>query len=93
MSSPQLSSESHGEMRVSCSSEGDSPQYSWTLDRQTLNGMKAFLSDMTDTVILKKGVVGALACTVKNHISNVTVNQEISYADLLVSVLNAALCY
>ncbi|XP_041710397.1 uncharacterized protein LOC121544523 isoform X1 [Coregonus clupeaformis] len=85
VSPPQLSSEclSHGEMRVTCSFEGDSPQYSWTLDGQTLdgqtlNGMEAFLSDMTDTVILKKGVVGTLACTVKNHISNVTITQEIS---------------
>lgn len=81
VSSPQLSSEclSHGEMRVSCSSEGDGPQYSWTLDGQTLRDTEASPGDETNTITLKKGLSGDLTCTVRNHISSDTVSKRISH--------------
>ncbi|KAL0974045.1 hypothetical protein UPYG_G00214690 [Umbra pygmaea] len=77
---PQLYSEclSQGEVRVSCFSERDSPQYSWTLDGNTLDTTMAFLSNITDTVILKKGLVGSLACRVNNDINTPTVTWDIT---------------
>ncbi|KAM9413824.1 uncharacterized protein ACWYII_025450 isoform 2-T2 [Salvelinus alpinus] len=81
VSSPQLSSEclSHGEMRVSCSSEGDGPQYSWTLDGQTLRDTETFPDDETNTITLKKGLSGDLTCTIRNYISSDTVSRRISH--------------
>ncbi|CDQ80693.1 unnamed protein product [Oncorhynchus mykiss] len=81
VSSPQLSSEcqSHGEMRVSCSSEGDGPQYSWTLNGQTLNDTDAPPYNMTNTITLKKGLSGDLTCTVRNNINSDTVSRRISH--------------
>ncbi|KAK6298314.1 hypothetical protein J4Q44_G00313690, partial [Coregonus suidteri] len=81
VSSPQLSSEclSHGEMRVSCSSEGDGPQYSWTLDGQTLRDTETSPGDETNTITLKKGLSGNLTCTVRNNISSVAVSNIISH--------------
>ncbi|XP_029515452.1 pregnancy-specific beta-1-glycoprotein 7-like isoform X2 [Oncorhynchus nerka] len=80
VSSPQLSSEclSHGEMRVSCSSEGDGPQYSWTLDGQTLNDTDASFDNETNTITLKKGLSGNLTCTVRNYISSDSISKRIS---------------
>ncbi|XP_045579976.1 uncharacterized protein [Salmo salar] len=88
VSSPQLSSEclSHGEMRVSCSSEGDGPQYSWTLDGQTLRDTETSPGDETNTITLKKGLSGDLTCTVRNHISSDTVSRRISYCPGLIYV-------
>ncbi|CAB1325234.1 unnamed protein product [Coregonus sp. 'balchen'] len=81
VSSPQLSSDclSHGEMRVSCSSGGDGPQYSWTLDGQTLRDTEASPGDETNTITLKKGLSGNLTCTVRNNISSVAVSNIISH--------------
>ncbi|XP_071267309.1 uncharacterized protein [Salvelinus alpinus] len=81
VSSPQLSSEclSHGEMRVSCSSEGDGPQYSWTLDGQTLRDTETFPVDETNTITLKKGLSGDLTCTIRNNINSDTVSRRISH--------------
>ncbi|XP_064829648.1 T-cell surface antigen CD2-like [Oncorhynchus masou masou] len=86
VSSPQLSSEclSHGEMRVSCSSEGDGPQYSWTLDGQTLNDTDAPPDNKTNTVTLKKGLSGNLTCTVRNNINRNTVSRRISHCSGLI---------
>eukprot|EP00063_Salmo_salar_P093158 XP_014067993.1 PREDICTED: uncharacterized protein LOC106611884 isoform X1 [Salmo salar] len=88
VSSPQLSSEclSHGEMRVSCSSEGDGPQYSWNLDGQTLRDTEASADDETNTITLKKGLSGDLTCTVRNHISSDTVSSRISHCPGLIYV-------
>eukprot|EP00063_Salmo_salar_P093145 XP_014067980.1 PREDICTED: uncharacterized protein LOC106611878 isoform X2 [Salmo salar] len=88
VSSPELSSEclSHGEMRVSCSSEGDGPQYSWTLDGQTLRDTEASPGDETNTITLKKGLSGDLTCTVRNHISSDTVSKRISHCPGLIYV-------
>nr|XP_046181183.1 hepatocyte cell adhesion molecule-like isoform X3 [Oncorhynchus gorbuscha] len=80
VSSPQLSSEclSHGEMKVSCSSEGDGSQYSWTLDGQTLRDTKASSDNETNTITLKKGLSGNLTCTVRNNISSDSISKRIS---------------
>ncbi|XP_071268202.1 uncharacterized protein [Salvelinus alpinus] len=80
VSCPQLSSEclSHGEMRVSCSSEGDGPQYSWTLDGQTLRDTKASSDNETNTITLKKGLSGNLTCTIRNYISSDSISKIIS---------------
>ncbi|XP_071267304.1 uncharacterized protein [Salvelinus alpinus] len=79
VSSPQLSSEclSHGEMRVFCSSEGDGPQYSWTLDGQTLRDTETSPGEETNTITLKKGLSGNLTCTIRNYISSDTVSRRI----------------
>lgn len=79
VSSPQLSSEclSHGEMRVSCSSEGDGPQYSWTLDGHPLNNNDNSFGEMTNSITLQKGLSGDLNCTIRNNISSVTVSRII----------------
>ncbi|XP_041751311.1 T-cell surface antigen CD2-like [Coregonus clupeaformis] len=81
VSSPQLYSEclSHGEMRVSCSSGGDGPQYSWTLDGQTLRDTETSPGDETNTITLKKGLSGDLTCTIRNNISSVAVSKRISH--------------
>ncbi|XP_052344139.1 uncharacterized protein LOC118363380 isoform X4 [Oncorhynchus keta] len=88
VSSPQLSSEclSHGEMRVSCSSEGDGPQYSWTLDGQTLSNTDAPPDNKTNTITLKKGLSGNLTCTVRNYINSDTVSRRISHCPGLIYV-------
>ncbi|XP_029515444.1 uncharacterized protein LOC115129342 isoform X2 [Oncorhynchus nerka] len=88
VSRPQLSSEclSHGEMRVSCSSEGDGPQYSWTLDGQTLNDTDAPPDNKTNTITLKKGLSGDLTCTVRNYINSDTVSRRISHCPGLIYV-------
>ncbi|XP_041751307.1 uncharacterized protein LOC121580319 isoform X1 [Coregonus clupeaformis] len=81
VSSPQLSSDclSSGEMRVSCSSEGDGPQYSWTLDGQTLRDTETSPGDETNTITLKKGLSGNLTCTIRNNVSSVAVSKIISH--------------
>ncbi|XP_070994596.1 T-cell surface antigen CD2-like isoform X2 [Oncorhynchus clarkii lewisi] len=81
VSSPQLSSEclSHGDMKVSCSSEGDGPQYSWTLDGQTVRDTDAPPDNKTNTITLKKGLSGNLTCTIRNNINRNTVSRRISH--------------
>ncbi|CDQ81878.1 unnamed protein product [Oncorhynchus mykiss] len=88
VSSPQLSSEclSHGEMKVSCSSEGDGPQYSWTLDGQTLNDTDAPPDNKTNTITLKKGLSGDLTCTVRNNINRNTISSRILHCPGLIYV-------
>ncbi|XP_035618707.1 uncharacterized protein LOC118376126 isoform X1 [Oncorhynchus keta] len=88
LSSPQLSSQclTHGEMRVSCSSEGDGPQYSWTLDGHPLRDTEASPGDKTNTITLKRGQSGDLTCTVINNINSVTVSKIISPCEGLMYV-------
>ncbi|KAJ8254723.1 hypothetical protein GJAV_G00196450 [Gymnothorax javanicus] len=68
---------STGEIKVSCSSSGDYPEYNWTLEHLPLNGTKAFLSNETKTVILKKGVSGLITCKVSNRVSQEKTTQEL----------------
>ncbi|KAM9511898.1 uncharacterized protein ACWYII_046136 [Salvelinus alpinus] len=86
VSHAKLSSEclSNGEVRVSCSSEGDGPQYSWTLDGHPLRDTEASPGDKTDTITLKKGLSGDLTCTVKNNINSVTTSERISHCPALI---------
>ncbi|KAJ8387898.1 hypothetical protein AAFF_G00149330 [Aldrovandia affinis] len=51
----------HGEVRVSCSSDGDVSDYHWTLGHKPL--------EENDRVILRKNVSGDLTCTARNDIS------------------------
>uniref|UniRef100_UPI0037E98C3A uncharacterized protein n=1 Tax=Semicossyphus pulcher TaxID=241346 RepID=UPI0037E98C3A len=82
VSSVQLVSEclSHGEKRVSCSSEGgDSPQYSWTLDGNTLTDTQLLSGSKESQIItLKQDVSGRLVCSVRNHIRSVSKEETIS---------------
>ncbi|XP_050928238.1 uncharacterized protein LOC108899225 isoform X30 [Lates calcarifer] len=71
---------SQGWTRVSCSSEGgDSPQYSWTLDGHTLTDAELLSGNHeTNNIILKQDVSGRLVCSVRNHISSVSREENIS---------------
>ncbi|XP_041713969.1 uncharacterized protein LOC121546793 isoform X1 [Coregonus clupeaformis] len=93
VSSPQLSSQclTHGEMRVTCSSEGDGPQYSWTLDGHTQRDTEASPGDETNTITLKKGLSGDLTCTVKNKINSVTVSKIISPCEDIIGIVTGSL--
>ncbi|CAB1337045.1 unnamed protein product, partial [Coregonus sp. 'balchen'] len=81
VSPAKLSSEclSNGEMRVSCFSEGDGPQYSWTMDGHPLRDTEASPGDKTNTITLKKGLSEDLNSTVKNNINVVTTSERISH--------------
>ncbi|XP_029917840.1 hepatocyte cell adhesion molecule-like isoform X6 [Myripristis murdjan] len=83
VSSPLLASEclSQGELRVSCSSEeGDSPQYSWTLDGHTLMDSQLLSANEDNKEItLKPGVSGQLVCSVNNNVSSAAANKMISW--------------
>ncbi|XP_076595940.1 uncharacterized protein LOC143326268 isoform X2 [Chaetodon auriga] len=82
VSSVRLVSEclSQGEMRVSCSSEeGDSPQYSWTLDGHTLTDAQLLSGDNeSEDITLKQDVSGRLVCSVSNGVSRVWKEEAIS---------------
>ncbi|XP_078139470.1 uncharacterized protein LOC139933341 [Centroberyx gerrardi] len=81
VSSPLLASEclSQEEMRVSCSCEGDSPQYSWTLNGHAPMDAELVSGDNeTNSITLKPGLSGQLVCSVKNHISSATASKNIS---------------
>ncbi|XP_037318401.2 uncharacterized protein LOC119211530 [Pungitius pungitius] len=62
---------SHGERKVSCSSEGaDSPQYSWTLDGHNLTESELHGgNNETNIITLKQHVSGRLVCSVRNDVS------------------------
>ncbi|XP_061093115.1 uncharacterized protein LOC133125305 [Conger conger] len=67
----------HGEIRAWCSSTGEPPQYSWTLNDRPLDGGVAFLSNETQTVILKRDIPGSITCTVSNHVSKERTTQKL----------------
>ncbi|XP_067104517.1 uncharacterized protein [Osmerus mordax] len=67
-----------GGMRMSCSCEGDSPRYSWTLDGQALNDSRVVHDEERSSVTLERGTVGKLTCTINNHISQATVDLDVS---------------
>ncbi|TWW54074.1 hypothetical protein D4764_0236800, partial [Takifugu flavidus] len=73
---------SQGEKRMSCSSVGDSPQYSWTLDGDTLTDDQLLSgNNETNEIILKQTVSGRLVCLVRNHVSEASVTEVISTCD------------
>eukprot|EP00066_Takifugu_rubripes_P019701 XP_011608967.1 PREDICTED: uncharacterized protein LOC105417366 [Takifugu rubripes] len=81
VSTVRLTSEclSQGEKRMSCSSDGDIPQYSWTLDGDTLTDDQLLSgNNETNEIILKQTVSGRLVCLVRNHVSEASVTEMIS---------------
>ncbi|KAI9538976.1 hypothetical protein NQZ68_009053 [Dissostichus eleginoides] len=83
VSSVRLASEclSQGEKRVSCSSGGgDSPQYSWTLGGRSLTDTELLSVNSTETnsITLRQHVSGAVACSVRNNVSQVSKKEEVS---------------
>ncbi|XP_041846453.1 matrix-remodeling-associated protein 5 isoform X17 [Melanotaenia boesemani] len=82
VSSVQLASEclSQGEMKVSCSPNGgDSLQYSWTLDGHTLRDTELLSgNNETNVLTLKQDVSGRLVCSVRNQVSSVSKEEDIS---------------
>ncbi|XP_031425678.1 hepatocyte cell adhesion molecule-like [Clupea harengus] len=65
-----ISSLANGEKRVRCSSNGDSPQYSWSLDGRPLSEADADLSPDNQTLLFSEDVTGELTCSVSNHVSS-----------------------
>ncbi|ROL49848.1 hypothetical protein DPX16_0731 [Anabarilius grahami] len=57
-----ISCSSIGEMRASCSSDGDPLLYSWTLNGDPL-------MDTISSIVLEEGTDGNITCSVKNHVS------------------------
>ncbi|ROL49842.1 hypothetical protein DPX16_0725 [Anabarilius grahami] len=57
-----ISCSSSGEMRASCSSDGDPLLYSWTLNGDSL-------MDAISSIVLDEGTDGNITCSVKNHVS------------------------
>ncbi|XP_029626006.1 hepatocyte cell adhesion molecule [Salmo trutta] len=63
----------HGETMVTCSSERDGLQYSWTLNGQNLTRSVAYVhyqNTTTSVIILKSDVTGTLTCMVQNKVSS-----------------------
>ena len=65
-----ISCSANGEWRLRCSSNGDSPQYSWYLDGRPLSEADADLSADNQTLLFSGDVTGRLTCNVSNNISN-----------------------
>ncbi|XP_042561024.1 leucine-rich repeats and immunoglobulin-like domains protein 1 [Clupea harengus] len=60
----------NGEWRLRCSSNGESPQYSWYLGGRPLSEADADLSPDIQTLLLSRNVTGELTCSVSNHVSS-----------------------
>ncbi|XP_033829498.1 uncharacterized protein LOC117377233 isoform X1 [Periophthalmus magnuspinnatus] len=62
---------SKGTVRASCTPQGgDSPEYIWTLNGQTLTDSELLSKNKQNTIVtLRQNTVGLLRCSVKNHIS------------------------
>ncbi|XP_076143269.1 uncharacterized protein LOC143125567 isoform X2 [Alosa pseudoharengus] len=65
-----ISCSANGEWSVRCSSNGDSPQFSWSLDGRPLGEADADLSSDNQTLLLRGDVTGQLTCSVRNHVSS-----------------------
>ncbi|XP_038132872.1 uncharacterized protein LOC119777933 [Cyprinodon tularosa] len=60
-----------GQIKVSCLSEGDSPQYSWTLDGKTPTDSELLSgNNQTKIIVLKPNISGLLFCSVRNQVSS-----------------------
>ncbi|XP_061106060.1 uncharacterized protein LOC133133835 [Conger conger] len=68
----------HGEIRASCSSDGDVTEYNWTLRDRPLDAGLAYLTEEMDTVILRKNVSGNITCSVQNHFSSTFTTVQLS---------------
>ncbi|XP_072562839.1 uncharacterized protein [Paramormyrops kingsleyae] len=67
----------HRAMRVSCSSQGDAKEFSWTLGNQKLDRTVSSLIYQNNSVVLKENVQGNLTCSVRNHVSHGAVTREL----------------
>ncbi|KAG5270234.1 hypothetical protein AALO_G00190260 [Alosa alosa] len=65
-----ISCSANGERSLRCSSNGDSPQYSWSLDGRPLGEADADLSSDNQPLLLRGNVTGQLTCSVRNHVSS-----------------------
>ncbi|XP_014828312.1 PREDICTED: uncharacterized protein LOC106907225 isoform X5 [Poecilia mexicana] len=86
VSSVQLSHDclSQGQMKVSCVSQGDSPQYSWTLDGHTLTDSELFSRNTeTNIIVLRQNISGHLVCSVRNQVSNSSKEMNLAGCGLL----------
>ncbi|XP_041916872.1 uncharacterized protein LOC121681287 isoform X2 [Alosa sapidissima] len=65
-----ISCSANGERSVRCSSNGDSPQFSWSLNGRPLGEADADVSSDNQTLLLRGDVTGQLTCSVRNHVSS-----------------------
>ncbi|KAM9436943.1 uncharacterized protein ACWYII_015041 [Salvelinus alpinus] len=75
----------HGETVVTCSSEGDGLQYSWTLNGQNMTRSVAYDHYQNSVIILKNDVTGTLTCMVQNKVSSSSSTIDLSLACSVVS--------
>ncbi|KAM9437268.1 T-cell surface antigen CD2-like isoform 2-T2 [Salvelinus alpinus] len=75
----------HGETVVTCSSEGDGLQYSWTLNGQNLTRSGNYDHYQSSVIILKIDVTGTLTCMVQNKVSSSSSTIDLSLACSVVS--------
>ncbi|XP_038132874.1 uncharacterized protein LOC119777935 [Cyprinodon tularosa] len=62
---------SPGQIKVSCLSEGDSPQYNWTLDGKTLKDSELLSGNyQTSIIVVRQNISGRLVCSVRNQVSS-----------------------
>ncbi|XP_038132824.1 uncharacterized protein LOC119777893 [Cyprinodon tularosa] len=82
------------ELRVSClPMEGDSPQYSWSLEGNQLTDSELLSGDSESNIILlRKNISGRLLCSVRNNISSASKEQIISACEDT-AVLRCALMF
>ncbi|XP_029626020.1 uncharacterized protein LOC115204510 isoform X3 [Salmo trutta] len=73
-----------GETVVTCSSEGDGLQYSWTLNGQNMTRSVAN-HYQSSVIILKSDVTGTLTCMVQNKVSSSNSTIDLSLACSVVS--------
>ncbi|XP_054890398.1 uncharacterized protein LOC129362714 [Poeciliopsis prolifica] len=71
---------SQGQRNVSCVSQGDSPQYSWTLDGHKLTDSELFSGNLeVNIIILRHNISGHLVCSVRNEVSNSFKGMNLTY--------------
>ncbi|XP_054890396.1 uncharacterized protein LOC129362713 [Poeciliopsis prolifica] len=67
-------------MKVSCVSQGDSPQYSWTLDGHKLTDSELFSGNSgANIIVLRQNILGHLVCSVSNQFSNSFKGMNLTY--------------
>ncbi|KAM7389698.1 hypothetical protein PAMP_023661 [Pampus punctatissimus] len=76
---------SQGNTGVSCSSEvGDSLQYNWTLNGNTLTDAQLLSGNKdTNNITLKQGVSGLLVCSVNNKVNSISTELNISTCEFI----------
>ncbi|XP_024252623.1 hepatocyte cell adhesion molecule-like [Oncorhynchus tshawytscha] len=75
----------HGETVVTCSSDRDGLQYSWTLNGQNLTRSLAYDHYQNSVITLKSDVTGTLTCMVQNKVNSSNSTIDLSLACPVVS--------